>query len=230
MSRQANVGYLLRALQDDPYDIATSTAGSITGTTFTDNTHGTGTYAVGHYLYGSGITPGTYITAMSPTGGLTGTGANSGGTYTVNNSHGTPVVSVAVTGQKEDATAWELIPREYWSVFDGTTERTVEYISDDSFSVGLDSTLAAAAPPTTLITNISRAKKAKVLAPSHGLTTNDIIKITVTTIHRTPSDRTHHSTGNVPRSNVIDRICLFSNRWNASMEISSGSYDCARQS
>jgi hypothetical protein len=52
--------------------------GSISGTTFTDTTHGSGTFAVGQVLTGTGVTAGTWITAAG-----TGTGANNGGTYTV---------------------------------------------------------------------------------------------------------------------------------------------------
>ena len=55
--------------------------GSISGTTFTDTTHGSGTFAVGQVLTGTGVTAGTWITAAG-----TGTGANSGGTYTVSRS------------------------------------------------------------------------------------------------------------------------------------------------
>ena len=52
--------------------------GSISGTTFTDTTHGSGTFAVGQVLTGTGVTAGTWITAAG-----TGTGANNTGTYTV---------------------------------------------------------------------------------------------------------------------------------------------------
>jgi len=55
--------------------------GSISGTTFTDTTHGSGTFAVGQVLTGTGVTAGTWITAA-----LTGTGSNSTGTYTVSRS------------------------------------------------------------------------------------------------------------------------------------------------
>ena len=52
--------------------------GSISGTTFTDTTHGTGTFAVGQLLTGTGVAAGTYIVSTG-----TGTGTNNGGTYTV---------------------------------------------------------------------------------------------------------------------------------------------------
>jgi len=56
-----------------------ATSGSIVDTTFTDTTHGTGTFEVGMVLTGSGVTAGTVIEAF-----LTGTGRNNGGTYRVN--------------------------------------------------------------------------------------------------------------------------------------------------
>jgi len=57
----------------------TSTASSISGTTLTIGGTITGTFAVGQYISASGITAGTYITAL-------GTGTGGAGTYTVNNS------------------------------------------------------------------------------------------------------------------------------------------------
>lgn len=65
--------------------------GSISTTTFTDTTHGTGRFTIGSVLTGSGVTAGTYITALG-----SGTGANNGGTYTVNNSQ--TVTSQTITG------------------------------------------------------------------------------------------------------------------------------------
>jgi hypothetical protein len=58
--------------------------GFISGTTFTDTTHISGTFAVGQTLVGMGIVPGTTITAL-----LTGTGSNNGGTYQVSISQST---------------------------------------------------------------------------------------------------------------------------------------------
>lgn len=78
-------------------DVTTTTAttaalsGSISGTTFTDTTHSTGRFTVGMLLTGSGVSSGTYITALG-----TGTGANNGGTYTVNISQ--TVTSQTITG------------------------------------------------------------------------------------------------------------------------------------
>lgn len=67
--------------------------GSIASTTFTDTTHGTGRFTVGQALTGAGVAAGTYITALG-----TGTGANNGGTYTVN-------ISQTVTAQTITGTA-----------------------------------------------------------------------------------------------------------------------------
>lgn len=65
--------------------------GSISTTTFTDTTHTSGRFTVGSILSGTGVTAGTYITALG-----TGTGANNGGTYTVNISQ--TVSSTEITG------------------------------------------------------------------------------------------------------------------------------------
>lgn len=71
-----------------------ATSGSIATTTFTDTTHGSGRFTVGMMLTGTGVAPGTYITALG-----TGTGANNGGTYTVN-------ISQTVTSQTITGTAY----------------------------------------------------------------------------------------------------------------------------
>lgn len=63
--------------------VSAAAGSNITGTTFTDTTHGSGRFTVGMALTGTGVTAGTYITALG-----TGTGSNNGGTYTVNISHG----------------------------------------------------------------------------------------------------------------------------------------------
>jgi hypothetical protein len=65
--------------------------GSISGTTFTDTTHGSGRFTIGMQLTGTGVTANTYITALG-----TGTGRNNGGTYTVNNSQ--TVTAQTITG------------------------------------------------------------------------------------------------------------------------------------
>lgn len=83
------------ALSDTAAPTATTAAlgGSISTTTFTDTTHGTGRFTVGMQLSGTGVAAGTYITALG-----TGTGANNGGTYTVN-------ISQTVTAQTITGTA-----------------------------------------------------------------------------------------------------------------------------
>lgn len=68
-----------------------ATSGSISGTTFTDTTHGTGRFTVGMQLTGTGVTAGTFITALG-----TGTGRNNTGTYNVNNTQ--TVTSQTITG------------------------------------------------------------------------------------------------------------------------------------
>ena len=81
------------AISDTTTTTATTaaTSGSIATTTFTDTTHGTGRFTVGMALSGTGVAAGTYITALG-----TGTGANNGGTYTVNISQ--TVTSQTITG------------------------------------------------------------------------------------------------------------------------------------
>jgi hypothetical protein len=78
--------------------------GSIATTTFTDTTHGSGTFAVGQRLLGTGVSDWTYITALG-----TGTGANNGGTYTVNNSQ--TVTNQVITGGG-NVFAWRWYSRE----------------------------------------------------------------------------------------------------------------------
>lgn len=68
-----------------------ATSGTISTTTFTDTTHSAGRFTVGMVLTGTGVTAGTTITALG-----TGTGANNGGTYTVNISQ--TVTSQTITG------------------------------------------------------------------------------------------------------------------------------------
>ena len=82
-----------QAISESTTTTATTTAlnGSIASTTFTDTTHSTGRFTIGMQLTGSGVTAGTYITALT-----TGTGANNGGQYTVNISQ--TVTSQTITG------------------------------------------------------------------------------------------------------------------------------------
>lgn len=80
-------------ISDTTTTTATTAAlgGSISGTTFTDTTHGTNRFTVGMSLSGTGVTPGTTIINYG-----TGTGANNGGTYTVNISQ--TVTNQTITG------------------------------------------------------------------------------------------------------------------------------------
>jgi hypothetical protein len=64
---------------------------------FTDTTHGTGSFAVGQLLTGVDVVEGTRIVAWG-----TGTGANSGGTYTVNISQ--TVTAQTITGKNVSLT------------------------------------------------------------------------------------------------------------------------------
>jgi len=93
------IGSSANLAHQDISETATATAasaalgGSISTTTFTDTTHGSGRFTVGMALTGAGVAAGTYITALG-----TGTGANNGGTYTVN-------ISQTVTAQTITGTA-----------------------------------------------------------------------------------------------------------------------------
>jgi hypothetical protein len=84
-----------QAITETSTNTAASAAlgGSISTTTFTDTTHGSGRFTVGMALTGTGVAAGTYITALG-----TGTGANNGGTYAVN-------ISQTVTAQTITGTA-----------------------------------------------------------------------------------------------------------------------------
>jgi len=84
-----------QSLSDSTSIGATTAAlgGSISGTVFTDTTHGTNRFTVGMLLSGTGVTAGTYITSLG-----TGTGVNNGGTYNVS-------ISQTVTAQTITGTA-----------------------------------------------------------------------------------------------------------------------------
>lgn len=86
-----NLAHQSRSFSTTTTATTAALSGSISGTTFTDTTHSTGRFAVGMLLTGSGVSSGTYITALG-----TGTGANNGGTYTVNISQ--TVTSQTITG------------------------------------------------------------------------------------------------------------------------------------
>lgn len=81
-------------LSNPPALVNASGTGTISGTTFTDTSHLSGTFQVGQTLVGAGVAPGTVIVAL-----LTGTGANNGGTYQVNISQSvssTPITGISV--------------------------------------------------------------------------------------------------------------------------------------
>ena len=81
-------------LSTPPVAVNASGTGTISGTTFTDTSHLSGTFQVGQTLVGAGVAPGTVIVAL-----LTGTGANNGGTYQVNISQtvsSTPITGISV--------------------------------------------------------------------------------------------------------------------------------------
>jgi hypothetical protein len=81
-------------LSNPPVVVNASGTGTISGTTFTDTSHLSGTFQVGQTLVGAGVAPGTVIVAL-----LTGTGANNGGTYQVNISQtvsSTPITGISV--------------------------------------------------------------------------------------------------------------------------------------
>ena len=77
----AGTNLTFKDVSETSTDTATTAAlgGSIAGTTFTDTTHNTGRFTIGTVLSGAGVIVGTIITALG-----SGTGANNGGTYTVN--------------------------------------------------------------------------------------------------------------------------------------------------
>lgn len=81
----------LYPISSPPAAINAVGTGTISGTTFTDVTHSTGTFQVGQTLVGSGVASGTTIVAL-----LTGTGTNNGGTYQVSISQ--TVASTSITG------------------------------------------------------------------------------------------------------------------------------------
>jgi hypothetical protein len=81
-------------ISNPPALVNASGTGTISGTTFTDTSHLSGTFQVGQTLVGAGVAPGTVIVAL-----LTGTGANNGGTYQVNISQSvssTPITGISV--------------------------------------------------------------------------------------------------------------------------------------
>lgn len=75
-----------------PQATTAALGGNISGTVFTDTTHGSGNFAVGMALFGTGVAAGTNIVSLG-----TGTGNNNGGTYNIN-------ISQTVTAQTINAT------------------------------------------------------------------------------------------------------------------------------
>lgn len=182
LGRNVNSHYLLRAKGDDPYDIAVST-GEISGTTFTDTTHVSGTFVNDMSLFTSavdGAAPVTKINALSPTAPFTGTGANSGGTYGTNSTV-SATGQITITGRAYNSLKWELVPVESWSQFDGTAEYTVENagedgaVDPDAFAINVDSSLTGGTPPVKAFTRITRAKEAVVKSAAHGFSNGDIV-------------------------------------------------------
>ena len=120
--------------------------GSISGTTFTDTTHGSGLFDYGQLLTGTGVVAGTFIVSLG-----TGTGANNGGTYTVSKSQTvtsqtiTAYIGVdavfgpqgggAITAQVADGTVAAGYHRGFGAV-DWQTHRTaVHRIAQGNFNV-----------------------------------------------------------------------------------------------
>lgn len=98
----AVTGLTFQPTTDTTEVLATGT-GSISTTTFTDTTHSSGFFSVGQRLTGTNVVAGTYITALG-----TGTGANNGGTYTVNISQ--TVASTTITGSSIPPTISDGVP------------------------------------------------------------------------------------------------------------------------
>lgn len=174
--RPVNTGYLLRANKSDPYVIAKSTTASISGGGVMTNTeHLSGTYAVGMYLFGTGVPNGTKITNLNG-----GTGFTSLETYNTNYS-GSAISATTITGRGIDGGLWDVIPQEDWSGFVDML-RTVTVIDEDSFAIDYDSSLTSPAAPSTAFNNITREKKGAVEFPvNHGFSNDDLIYITLNT-------------------------------------------------
>ena len=116
-----------------------SVTGSITGTTLTvsavgtiPNPNGPNALAIGQTITGVGISAGTQIIAMSPTGSLTGTGST--GTYTVSVSQ--TVSSTTITATSAN---WYLLGSTQWlashpTILTGTTTSGTLVVSN-SFTI-----------------------------------------------------------------------------------------------
>mgnify|MGYP000237487578 CR=1 FL=1 len=174
--RPVNAGYLLRANKSDPYVIAKSTTASISGGGVMTNTeHLSGAYAVGMYLFGTGVPSGKKITNLNG-----GTGFTSGETYNTNYS-GSAISATTITGRGIDGGLWDVIPKEDWSGFVDML-RTVTVIDEYSFAIDYDSSLTSPASPSTAFNNITRKKEGVVEFPvNHGYSNDDLIYITLNT-------------------------------------------------
>lgn len=105
--------------------------GSIAGTTFTDTTHTSGIFAVGQYLTGPGILPGTQIIALG-----TGTGNNNGGTYIINISQTIGPITVTGSNSLADFIIKSATVNLYTLLFNNPTPVQGTVISDAPWFAG----------------------------------------------------------------------------------------------
>lgn len=127
--------------------VAISSVGSISGTIFTDTTHGSGNFSVGQTLIGPGVLPGTKITSF-----MTGTGNNNGGTYQVNLAQTVTAVTIqgAVYNTSYDVTSGIL-------AYTGGKE-TFGILSDASWTLpdGIYKIIYSVSTTTSVFTNSSQ--------------------------------------------------------------------------
>ena len=134
---QYDPAYVEVVLTSRPYQAAPVAAtaaggGSISGTTFTDTTHGSGMFAVGQVLTGTNVVKGTWIRAL-----LTGTGSNSTGTYTVSQSQN--VTSQTISGSAVTSWSNQAIGIQSTVIRGGTaTASASRYASAGSWNSGGD--------------------------------------------------------------------------------------------
>ena len=134
---QYDPAYVEVVLTSRPYQAAPVAAtaelgGSISGTTFTDTTHGSGTFAIGQVLTGTGVVKGTWITTL-----LTGTGANTGGTYVVSPSQ--TVTTQTISGSAVTSWSNQAIGIQSTVTRGGTaTASASRYASAGSWNSGSD--------------------------------------------------------------------------------------------
>ena len=121
-----------RPYQSAPVAATAALGGSISGTTFTDTTHGTGTFAVGQVLTGTNVVKGTWIVER-----LTGTGGNNTGTYRVSTSQ--TVTSQTISGSAVTSWSNQAIGIQSTVVRGGTATASVSrYASAGSWNSGGD--------------------------------------------------------------------------------------------